>query len=55
MLICDLEKEKHKIKMKKKDDDYLYNDDKSEKRWGFKLINRLYLLNIVLKIYIRNK
>ena len=55
MLIYDLEKEKNKIKKKKKDDDYLYYSDKSEKRWGFKLINRLYLLNIVFKIYFRNK
>ena len=55
MLIYDLEKEKNKIKKKKKDDNYYYFSDKSEKRWGFKLINRLYLLNIVFKILYRNK
>ena len=55
MLIYDLEKEKNKIKKNKKDDDYLYYNDKSEKRWGFKLINRIYLLNIVSKILFRNK
>jgi len=55
MLIYDLEKDKNKIKKKKKDDDYYYFSDKSEKRWGFKLINRLYLLNIVFKLFYRNK
>ena len=54
MLIYDLEKEKNKIKKKKKDDDYYYSD-KSDKRWGFKLINRLYLLNIAFKLLYRNK
>ena len=55
MLIYDLDKEKNKIKKKKKTDDYYYYSDKSEKRWGFKLINRLYLLNIVFKLFYRNK
>ena len=55
MLIYDLDKEKNKIKKKKKDDDYYYYSDKSGKRWGFKLINRLYLLNIVFKLFYRNK
>ena len=53
MLIYDLDKEKNKIKKKKKDD--YYYSDKSEKRWGFKLINRLYLLNIVFKLFYRNR
>ena len=55
MLIYDLDKEKNKIKKKKKDDDYYYYSDRSGKRWGFKLINRLYLLNIVFKLFYRNK
>ena len=53
MLIYDLDKEKNKIKKKKKDD--YYYSDKSEKRWGFKLINRLYLLNIVFQLFYRNR
>ena len=55
MLIYDLDKEKNKIKKKKKDDDYYYYSDRSGKGWGFKLINRLYLLNIVFKLFYRNK
>ena len=55
MLIYDLDKEQNKIKKKKKDDDFFPYNDKSDKRWGFKLINRLYLLNIVFKIFYRNK
>ena len=55
ILIQDLNKEKNKLKKKKKDDDDYYYSDRSEKRWGFKLINRLYLLNIVFKFFYRNK
>ena len=51
LLITDVNKVKNKIK-KKKDEDYYYlNSSKSNKYWGFKIINRLYLLNIVFTIY----
>ena len=52
MLITDLEKIKKKDKKKKNDDFYLLNDS-SNKNTGFKLINRLYLLNIVFKLLYR--
>ena len=57
ILISDLEKEKQKIKKKKNDNDnddiFIYN--KSKKNTGFKLINRLYLLNIVFKFMYKKK
>ena len=49
MLISDLEKEKKKDKKKKDDDYYEIIHNSSNKNMGFKLINRLYLLNIVFK------
>ena len=52
MLITDLEKAKQKDKKKKNDDYYLINES-SNKNNGFKLINRLYLLNIVFKLLYR--
>ena len=51
ILMKDLEKAKTKTKNKKKyDDDFYFLNESSDKNTGFKLINRLYLLNIVLKI-----
>ena len=55
MLISDLEKEKQKIKKKKNDNDDIFNYNKSKKNTGFKLINRLYLLNIVFKFMYKKK
>ena len=34
---------------------YLLKDTSSDKNTGFKLINRLYLLNIAFKLLYRNK
>ena len=53
MLIQDVEKAKKKSKKKKEDEYNLFNT--SEKNNGFKLINRLYLLNIVFKFLYRKK
>ena len=53
MLITDLEKVKKKDKKKKNDDYYLLKDTSSDKNTGFKLINRLYLLNIIFKLIYR--
>ena len=55
MLISDLEKEKQKVKKKKNDNDDIFNYNKSKKNTGFKLINRLYLLNIVFKFMYKKK
>ena len=56
LLMKDLEKAKSKIKKKKKyDDDFYFTNESSDKNTGFKLINRLYLLNIVLKILYRKQ
>ena len=55
MLITDLEKEKQKIGKKKNDDDIYSFTKSSGKNTGFKLINRLYLLNIVFKAFYRKK
>ena len=55
MLISDLEKEKQKIRKKKNDDDIYSYTKSSGKYTGFKLINRLYLLNIVFKFMYRKK
>ena len=52
ILITDIEKEKKKSK-KKKDDDFNIFSESSNKHTGFKLINRLYLLNVVFKILYR--
>ena len=52
ILITDLEKDKKKSK-KKKNDDFNIFSDSSNKNTGFKLINRLYLLNIVFKCLYR--
>ena len=55
ILISDLEKEKKKDKKKKDDDYYDIIHNSSNKNMGFKLINRLYLLNIVFKIFYKKK
>ena len=54
-LITDLEKEKKKLKKKKNDNDEIFKYIKPGKNTGFKLINRLYLLNIVFKFMYRKK
>ncbi len=53
MLIQDVEKAKKKAKKKKDDNYYMFHS--SERNNGFKLINRLYLLNIVFKFLYRRK
>ena len=53
MLITDLQEEKKKDKKKKNDDFYLLKESSSDKNNGFKLINRLYLLNIIFKLLYR--
>ena len=53
MLITDLQEEKKKDKKKKNDDFYLLKESSSGKNTGFKLINRLYLLNIIFKLLYR--
>ena len=55
ILMTDLEKEKKKDKKKKYDDYYEEIHSSSNKNMGFKLINRLYLLNIVFKIFYKKK
>lgn len=51
ILITDIDKEKIKLK-KKKDENYYYlNSSKSDRHSIFKIINRIYLLNIVFIIY----
>ena len=52
-LIHDVEKAKKKAKRKKNDDYNMFNT--SDKNSGFKLINRLYLLNIVFKFLYKRK
>ena len=52
-LIHDVEKAKKKAKRKKSDDYNMFNT--SDKNSGFKLINRLYLLNIVFKFLYKRK
>ena len=51
----DPEKEKNKVKKKKNDDYYNISLNSSNKKTGFQLINRLYLLNIVFKFLYRKK
>ena len=54
-LMTDLEKEKNKVKKKKNDDYYNISLNSSNKKTGFQLINRLYLLNIVFKFLYKKK
>ena len=49
LLIDDIEKYQDKLKRKKKSDDFDIFQTKTDRNWKFKLINRLYLLNIVFK------
>ena len=54
MLISEIEKQKRKLLRKKNDDINLYLKY-SEKNTGFKLINRLMLLNIVFKAFYKKE
>ena len=51
MLITDIEKENEKIRKKKKKDIEDILNEPMDKKFVFKLVNRLFLLDIVVKIF----
>ena len=55
LLISDFEKENEKTKAKKKDDLEEILNKPMDKKLIFKLINRLFLLDIAVKIFGKNK